>query len=315
MPPGTNFRPPSVCGKCVHSIKWIPVLFLLAMIAWSYYAYVIQLCFFTVDSFIEKLFYLIVYHFLFVIFIWTYWLTIFTPPASVPRKFLLPPEEFEKMTQTNSEAAQRVILESFARTLPVSNMTLNGAVRFCEKCQVVKPDRAHHCSVCGMCVLKMDHHCPWVNNCVSFTNYKFFILFLGYAFIYCMFIVFTTLQYFILFWKGYLEGASKFHILFLFFVAAMFSCSLVSLFVYHLYLVAKNRTTLEAFRAPVFISGPDKNGFNLGRLSNFQEVFGDNRSLWFFPIFTSVGDGIIFPTKIDPELGNNFLIGATQRSD
>lgn len=27
---------------------------------------------------------------------------------------------------------------------------------FCLKCQVEKPDRAHHCSSCGKCVLKMD---------------------------------------------------------------------------------------------------------------------------------------------------------------
>jgi len=43
---------------------------------------------------------------------------------------------------------------------------------------------------------------------------------------------------------------------------------------------------LEAFRAPVFSSGPDKNGFSLGAYNNFQEVFGDHAATWFLPIST-----------------------------
>lgn len=34
--------------------------------------------------------------------------------------------------------------------------------RQCKKCNVVKPPRTHHCSVCEKCTLRMDHHCPWV---------------------------------------------------------------------------------------------------------------------------------------------------------
>jgi palmitoyltransferase len=42
----------------------------------------------------------------------------------------------------------------------------------------------------------------------------------------------------------------------------------------------------EAFRAPIFRSGPDKDGFNLGKYNNFVEVFGDQKSHWLLPVFT-----------------------------
>ncbi|PYH41603.1 uncharacterized protein BP01DRAFT_418613 [Aspergillus saccharolyticus JOP 1030-1] len=60
-----------------------------------------------------------------------------------------------------------------------------GGSRFCKKCQCPKPDRAHHCSTCKRCVLKMDHHCPWLATCVGLYNYKAFLLFLIYTSVFC----------------------------------------------------------------------------------------------------------------------------------
>ena len=41
-----------------------------------------------------------------------------------------------------------------------------------------KPIRAHHCLLCQECVMNMDHHCPWINNCVGFNNHRYFLLFI-----------------------------------------------------------------------------------------------------------------------------------------
>lgn len=70
--------------------------------------------------------------------------------------------------------------------------TFEGYLRYCRTCNSYKPDRSHHCSVCRRCILKMDHHCVFVNNCISFYNYKFFICFITYAFLGCLFVTVIT---------------------------------------------------------------------------------------------------------------------------
>lgn len=57
--------------------------------------------------------------------------------------------------------------------------------RMCRRCHSYKPNRAHHCSICKRCIIKMDHHCPWVNNCVGIGNHKYFLLFILYTFFSC----------------------------------------------------------------------------------------------------------------------------------
>lgn len=70
-------------------------------------------------------------------------------------QFRIPLADLEKLSKATSEEQQKQILELVAQDLPITNRTHTGAFRFCDRCQVIKPDRTHHCSVCGVCVLKV----------------------------------------------------------------------------------------------------------------------------------------------------------------
>ena len=58
---------------------------------------------------------------------------------------------------------------------------------WCDTCEIPKPARSKHCSLCNACVEKMDHHCVWINSCVGLHNYKYFLLFLLLHTIICVY--------------------------------------------------------------------------------------------------------------------------------
>jgi len=66
-----------------------------------------------------------------------------------------------------------------------SDRSWESQLQWCDVCQGYKAPRAHHCRKCGRCVLKMDHHCPWINNCVGHYNHGHFAAFLASAVIGC----------------------------------------------------------------------------------------------------------------------------------
>jgi len=73
-------------------------------------------------------------------------------------------------------------------------------LQFCTICDGYKAPRVHHCHKCNnlkhfklslsvficskifnignRCVLKMDHHCPWLNTCVGHANHPSFVIFI-----------------------------------------------------------------------------------------------------------------------------------------
>ncbi|KAI9218557.1 DHHC palmitoyltransferase-domain-containing protein [Blastocladiella britannica] len=49
----------------------------------------------------------------------------------------------------------------------------------CRTCRFEKQARSKHCSLCGFCIARHDHHCIWINNCVGHANQPYFAAFLA----------------------------------------------------------------------------------------------------------------------------------------
>ncbi|KAF4589947.1 palmitoyltransferase for Vac8p [Pleurotus pulmonarius] len=132
------------------------------------------------------------------------------------------------------------------------DVDFNGPGKWCRECWAPKPERAHHCSHCGRCVLKMDHHCPWLGaRCIGHRTYPAFVHFLT-----CV----TLLATYIAFMNGFalwfafnnvltLDEAIYLHELSLFFAGVIFALVVGSFLFYHIYLISTNQTTIENLSA------------------------------------------------------------------
>ncbi|XP_037567433.1 palmitoyltransferase ZDHHC15B [Dermacentor silvarum] len=164
--------------------------------------------------------------------------------------------------------------------------------RYCYRCHVIKPDRCHHCQMCGACVLKMDHHCPWFNTCVSFANYKYFILFLFYSFVHCTYVSWTTFPHFGITPRLILGFWPELNITYLFLLSLFFGLAFFGL-LYHLFLLCFNCTTLQ------MIARQGIRRYDVGVCRNIEHVMGPHKLLWLVPVYTSLGDGAVFPLRSD----------------
>ncbi|KAF7137633.1 hypothetical protein RHSIM_Rhsim07G0000800 [Rhododendron simsii] len=159
------------------------ILLVAAIIVVSYYAVVIltwgpHLLQGGFNSFLSFAI-IAVFHFLLVMLVWCYFMVVFCDPGSVPENWKLVVEEGNSEEGSSMPLTDCVAPENLASAISSSDgMERRHGVRYCRQCENGKPPRCHHCSVCQRCVLKMDHHCIWVVNCVGARNYKFFLLFL-----------------------------------------------------------------------------------------------------------------------------------------
>lgn len=191
--------------------------------------------------------------------------------------------------------------------------------RMCLSCKVRKPPRAHHCSECGRCSLRMDHHCPWVGNCVGHHNYRYFMQFMLWT------AVAGAVNCFMCVRLGYRIAAADeifltsgspawmnlslvetFATIFTAIFGLAFAIGVLALGGYHIGLIKNNSSTIdsqrddslewfsEASQAHVRMT------YNLGSFArNLRSIMGPSPWMWVLPIDVDLGDGIHFPSLLD----------------
>ncbi|KAH8379427.1 hypothetical protein KR009_004934, partial [Drosophila setifemur] len=180
-------------------------------------------------------------------------------------------------------------------------------LQFCKICQGYKAPRSHHCRRCDRCVIKMDHHCPWINNCVGWGNQASFLYFLFYfllgavhacCIIGCAFVKGISRRQLI---QQGLPGRVTLTIhtaiacLFAFGLAVGVGLACIKLLYIEGKVVFQNRTEIESWiiRKANFRRDEDPQNriepfvypYDLGWRGNFMEVF------------SPIGDGIIWPVR------------------
>jgi len=119
---------------------------------------------------------------------------------------------------------------------------------WCFTCQAPKPERTHHCSECRRCVLKMDHHCPWLGfKCIGLRTYPAFLHFLCSVCLLSLYIACISLSAFLFALNdpSSIDESTPVHELFLTAYGFAFTFVIGPFFAYHIYLVSTNQTTIE----------------------------------------------------------------------
>eukprot|EP00946_MAST-07B_sp_MAST-7B-sp1_P003997 g3997.t1 len=186
-----------------------------------------------------------------------------------------------KSENLSTEAAFEVVpspgLEQLRSGYETALAGADMSKNLCLTCEIVRPLRSKHCSVCDKCCAGFDHHCPWVNNCVGRRNYGYFLMFLVCT-------VFTSFSFNILGFSylGSLDGGNtlwgsmKRHTQFALFLLhymfyAMFALALLGT---HYMFLRSNLTTNERKFFGPFVTSVFDHGSLMGNIRDVYECMG-----------------------------------------
>ena len=150
------------------------------------------------------------------------------------------------------------------KTIKIIHKGVYKETKICLTCNVVKPFRSHHCSDCDNCVIRFDHHCPWIGGCVGKRNYIYFFIFLCILNMKNIFIGVVGLLHIIYIYKN-ISNINKNRknwvayqligliptLLTIIFIGCVMSFT-AGLMIYHLKLIINNITTKEEIKKLIY---------------------------------------------------------------
>mmetsp|Transcript_16482 Transcript_16482/g.48279 ORF Transcript_16482/g.48279 Transcript_16482/m.48279 type:complete len:369 (+) Transcript_16482:146-1252(+) len=285
-----------------ETVKFLPVFFVWANIIGLYLIYMVFHC---VPLYQHPHYHsvgvseLVFFNVVTALLAFCYLQCILVHPGTIPEKDEDPAWEYVPQEQMLGTVHLALNLQESKRT---------GDRRHCKWCAKYKPDRCHHCRVCRMCILKMDHHCPWIYNCVGFRNHKYFFLLLFYATVDCHFIIWTMVESV----KASTDPRTPFMTMFLLLfgetLASFLGLLVTCFFGFHIWLMLKAMTTIEFCEKSAKQTGYDSSAYDRGVIGNVKAVLGDNALLWLLPCSPPHGRGLSFVTE-DMRLTKDMEVG------
>lgn len=165
--------------------------------------------------------------------------------------------------------------------------------------QKFKPKRSHFCRQMDRYILRMDHYCAFMSNCIGYKNHKFFYLFLFYSSMATSVEAFAIMSQI---WQVHpvaqillLPGAT---------LSGFLSAFSLSYCGFHSYLMCKNLTMVE-FAYPK----KRRQAYDEGLCRNLAQVLGDCWLFWLSPFTGPDGTGVEWGIEEEdvPEDSTKFL--------